>query len=50
MNPIMARNEIAESSRLLFVGAGASKPLGEMLMGEFVEYLMKQTSNHRMQN
>ncbi|MGA3334056.1 MAG: SIR2 family protein [Terracidiphilus sp.] len=41
----MIKNEIAESPRLLFLGAGASKPLGKMLMGEFVEYLMKQTSN-----
>jgi hypothetical protein len=41
----MVTNEIAESRRLLFLGAGASKPLGKMLMGEFVEFLMKQTSN-----
>ena len=41
----MITNEITESPQLLFLGAGASKPLGKMLMGEFVEYLMKQTSN-----
>jgi hypothetical protein len=41
----MITNEIAESPRLLFLGAGASKPLGKMLMGEFVEHLTKQVSN-----
>ena len=43
----MIANEIADSPRLLFLGAGASKPLGKMLMGEFVEYLTKQVSNER---
>jgi len=43
----MIANEIANSPRLLFLGAGASKPLGKMLMGEFVEYLTKQVSNER---
>ncbi len=43
----MNANEISESPRLLFLGAGASKPLGKMLMGEFVEHLMKQVSNER---
>jgi hypothetical protein len=43
----MIANEIVESPRLLFLGAGASKPLGKMLMGEFVEHLTKQVSNER---
>ena len=29
----------------MFLGAGASKPLGKMLMGEFVDYLMTKTNN-----
>jgi len=33
---------IVGAPRLLFLGAGASKPLGKMLMDEFVEWLMKQ--------
>jgi hypothetical protein len=33
---------IVGARRLLFLGAGASKSLGKMLMGEFVEWLMKQ--------
>jgi len=33
---------IVGAPRLLFLGAGASKPPGKMLMGEFVEWLMEQ--------
>ncbi len=38
----MIANDITESPRLLFLGAGASKPLGKMLMGEFVQHLSLQ--------
>ncbi len=43
----MIANDITESPRLLFLGAGASRPLGKMLMGEFVEHLTRQVSNKR---
>lgn len=42
---IMVTNEIVESPRLLFLGAGASKPLGKMLMGEFVQHLLSGFPN-----
>jgi hypothetical protein len=46
----MIPNEITESPRLLFLGAGASKPLGKMLMGEFVEHLRGQIHNKTYAN
>jgi hypothetical protein len=38
-------NEIVESPRILFLGAGASRPFGKMLMGEFVDYLASAPDN-----
>jgi len=35
---------IVGAPRVLFLGAGASKPLGKMLMGEFVQSLLNQRS------
>ena len=34
----MAVNPITGTSRIVFLGAGASKPFGKMLMGEFVPW------------
>ena len=35
----MMNSYITNADRVLFLGAGASKPLGKMLMGEFIEHL-----------
>jgi hypothetical protein len=35
-------NEIVRCPKIVFLGAGASRPLGKMLMGEFVEDLLKK--------
>lgn len=38
----MNKDSPTSAHNLLFLGAGASRPLGKMLMGEFIDHLLKQ--------